>query len=235
MSSINEVINANNLYEEKTEQLSKLRNKTKLINNELDLDEVKNTLNYTKAKEIYQKVSYSMDDKDKRILFRKIIEDKKINEYPEILDVHYYAIIKQIDFLNNDEKVNLDIQIKEAYNERRNIEGLLNLEPRILDFLIKNKILEKQYIFHCDCNDNECGDKIISQEKFDKLKNYWYKESEGIETTKEEDKEMWYGCFETGCWNDGSVEIYSLETFNENLRRIEYDVIQKPDMTLDNI
>lgn len=46
---------------------------------------------------------------------------------------------------------------------------------------------------------------------------------------------MNYGCFETGCWNDGSIEICSLEDFNKNLRRVEYKVKIKPDTTLDEI
>lgn len=191
-------------------------------------------LTYIEAKELYKLILNRNSNKERCEELKKIVENKKIKEYPQIKDVHYYPVINNIDFLNNEEKIKLDKLIKEAYNNRNKREELINIDTKIVEFLENNSILEKLYIFHCNCGSIECDDKIITQERFNKLKDYWKKEKEGL-TTNEEDEEMNYGCFETGCWNDGSIEICSLEDFNKNLRRVEYKVKIKPDTTLDEI
>lgn len=230
--SVSEIIKANELYERERKALAELWNKTTLINDCLDLNEVKGNLSYKETKSLYNTVIYSCNNKEKLNMLEEILKEKKIKEYPEVLDVHYYPVIKNIDFLSDNEKIDLDKTIKNAYLIRLSRGKLNELNNKILHFLLTNKIIERQYIFHCSCGDDECYDEVITESLFDKLKDYWQRETTN-DTTHEDDKEMNYGCFETGCWNDGNVEVCSLEDFNNNLKRIEYKVVKEPDMTLD--
>lgn len=234
MYSINEIKKSNENYDNKSKELHILCDEVRKINDNLDLEEVKNTLQYSEAKELYELILSRNSNKERCEELKNIVENKKLEEYPQINDVHYYPVINNIDFLDKKAKIKLDELIKDAYNNRNARENIKYLDSKIIDFLVDNSIVEKLYIFHCDCGSWECNDKIITQETFNKLKYYWEKALTD-ETTHEEDEEMHYGCFETGCWNDGSIEICSLEDFNEHLRRIEYKVKVEPDMTLDRI
>lgn len=236
MNKIAQVIEANNHYKEEKKRVNELYTKLTLINDEIDLEEVKNTLNYLETKDLYYLMIYCFNNKEIESSLCKIMTEKKLKEYPEILGVHYYPIIKDIDSISEEQKVVLDKLIKDAFS-KYNVRVKLSkqIEPNVLEFLVENKILKKEYVFHCTCDDEECYDEFVSQERFDKLKEYWNKQSEGIETSHEEDNEMGYGYIEVGCWNDGYIEIGSVEDFNKHLRRVEYKVLQEPDMTLDNI
>lgn len=234
MYSIEEIKKVNKEYDEESNRLKVLGEKVREINDKLDLTEVESKLSYIEAKKLYKLILSRSNDKSMCERMKKIVDDKKIKEYPEIMDVHYYPIIKDIDFLDNDEKIALDKLIKNSYRNRRCAADIETLNEDTINFLIDNDILEKRYIFHCDCGSFDCDDKVITQERFDRLKEYWIKAEQGL-TTDEEDEGMRYGCFETGCWNDGSIEICSLNDFNDNLRRIEYKVKIEPDMTLDDI
>lgn len=236
MKTIAQVIEANNHYKEEQKRINELYTKLTLISDELDLEEVKTTLNYLEIKDLYNLMLYCFNNKEIESSLHKIMEEKKIKEYPEILGVHYYPIIKDIDSISDEKKIDLDKMIKDAFS-KYNVRVKLSkqIEPKILDFLIENKVLSKEYVFHCTCDGEDCYDEFVSQERFNKLKEYWSKESEGIETSHKEDREMDYGYIEIGCWNDGSLEIGCLDDFNTHLRKVRYKVIQKPDMTLDNI
>lgn len=234
MNSIEIIRNINKNYDEEVQKLDVLNTKVRAANDDLDLEEVKSKLTYLEAKDLYKLILSRSNNKEKCEEFKKIVDDKKIKEYPQINDVHYYPIINDMNFLEKEKRIKLDILIKDAYRNRNIRENLNNLDTNILDFLVENSILEKIYIFHCNCHSIECEDKIITQDRFDKLKKYWEK-SYNDETTPEEDQEMRYGCFETGCWHGDSVEVCSLEDFNEHLRRIEYKVIKEPDLTLDKL
>lgn len=231
---IDYILEANKQYEEEIKKFEKIQNNIRDINNNIDLDEVKKRLNYLQAKELYKLVLSRNNDKAMIKKFKDILENKKAEEYPEIKGVHYYPEIKEIDFLSEEEKVDLDILIKDAFTRVSKRDSLEDLDDKILDFLINKSILEKQYIFRCNCGSFECDDKIITEEKFNKFKLYWEKSEQGT-TTDEEDDEMRYGYFYIGCWHDGEIEISCLEEFEENLRCIRYSVKVKPDLTLDNI
>lgn len=234
MYSIEDILKANKKYEEELKKFEEIQKEIRNINNNINLDDVKLNMNYSEAKELYKLILSRSNNKDMIKNFKDILEDKKAEEYPEIKGVHYYPIIKEIDFLSEEEKIKLDILIKDASTKVSIRESLTDLDYRILDFLVNKKIIEKQYVFGCNCGSFECNEKIITEEKFNKLKQYWEKDTQGL-TTEEEDKEMCYGCIYVSCWHDSDIEISCLEEFEENLRYYRYSVKVKPDLTLDNI
>jgi len=235
MYSIAEILKANENYEIEKEKLSQLSTTVRGINDNLDLEEVKLSLNYAQIKELYRLILSRNNNHERLGILKEIMINKKILEHPQLNDVHYFPAISEINFISNEAAIALDILIKSAYKNRRALQQLRDMDSQIIDFLIEKSIIEKVYIFHCTCESDECSDEEISQEMFDKLKAYWKKGEDGEETTKEEDNSINYGCFETGCWNDGTVEICSLKDFDEHLIRIDYKVKVKPDMTLDNL
>lgn len=234
MYSTNEIKKVNKRYEEEVQILNSFCNEVRKMNDNIDLEEVKNTLNYAEAKELYKLILSCNSNSDRCEELKTIVKDKKIKEYPQILDVHYYPVIKEIDFLTDDKTILLDKIIKGAYKNARKSRELSKMDFKVLKFLIDKEMIEKIYVFRCNCGSDECYDKEITQKHFDKLKDYWEKELKD-ETTHEEDAQMNYGCFSTGCWNDGDVEVSCLEDFNEHMRFVKYKVIKEPDMTLDKI
>jgi len=236
MYSVAEILQMNKHYNDESQKLHELWLKTKEANEQLDLEEVKNNLNYSESKKLYEILFTSISNKEKCEELKQIVYDKKVEEYPQIKDVHYYPKINDIDFLDKDAKIKLDILLKEAYQNSRKQKQLTNvLDNKTIDFLIDNNIIERLYLFYCDCDNSfDCLDKIITQEQFDTLQLYWHKAAKGI-TTDEEDEYMRYGCFEVSCANDNFIEISCLSDFNKYLKRIEFKVKEKPDTTLDKI
>lgn len=232
--SIEEIMKANELYIQEEKKLTSLYEKVKEMNLNLDLEEVKK-LNYMEAKKIHSNLVGIFIDSDFDKEFRKILKDKKEKEYPQFNNVHYYPIINGMDFLSKKDKIKIDKLIKEGFISKRKREEIKYLNKKIIDFLVKHSIIEKVYIFHCNCYSDECFDEIVTQEQFEKLKRYWDKKNNGEEITIKEVEEANYGCIYIPCFYDGGYEIDTIDSFNKHLKSVEYRVIAKPDMTLDYI
>ena len=107
----------------------------------------------------------------------QIIENKKIQEYPELLGVHHYPEIKELDYISEEDKIKLDNFLVEwkfgsyLYEYTPKLTGLfknwsneiVNLN-NILDFLKSKQILERYYKMYI------CCDYIIVDE--DKINDY---------------------------------------------------------------
>ena len=95
----------------------------------------------------------------------QIIENKKIQEYPELLGVHHYPEIKELDYISEEDKIKLDNFLVEwefgsyLYEYTPKLTGLfknwsneiVNLN-NILDFLKSKQILERYYKMYICCN-----------------------------------------------------------------------------------
>lgn len=246
MKSIKEVIKTNKLLEDKEKQLNNELKEIKIlrkkINNEIDLDEI-STLNYAEIKELFNNIKYYLSD-DIRSEISKIMDIVKIKENPKLEDVHYFPILNEISCIPEALKKQIDTDLRKASIRGGRNDVLLKLLDKYknkFDFyeeleneLIEKKVIEPLYVFIC----KECGDEydndIIEAEKFESMKAYWEKSSNGIETTKEEDDKCNYGYIEIGLECD-SYEIGSLEEFWENLSSTEYRMIMSPDLTLEKL
>ena len=103
----------------------------------------------------------------------KIIDQKKHEEYPELLGVHHYPELKEIEFLTKEQLVQLDNEI--AYNRGVHVTFHLksdiewDLHEKVYDFLVSKGILIKE--IHLDCN---CGRSSWISRSFDeKYKEQW--------------------------------------------------------------
>lgn len=102
---LEKILEHNKLYKEKQDEVKALFQELKGINDKIDLDEIK-LLKYADVKELLETIKYCINDEDKLKAIEDIKNDKKIKEYPEILGVHYYPEINEID-LSEDAKVKL--------------------------------------------------------------------------------------------------------------------------------
>ena len=110
-----------------------------------------------------------------------IIEDKKKQEYPELLDVHHYPEIKELDYISEEDKIKLDnflvewgfhsylheytpklIKIFKNWSNK-----IVNLN-KILEFLTSKQILERYYKMYICCDYI-----IVDEEKMNKYLRYF--------------------------------------------------------------
>ncbi|MGF7535342.1 hypothetical protein AAGG74_16960 [Bacillus mexicanus] len=100
-----------------------------------------------------------------------VIEKKKKEEYPELQGVHHYPVIKELDFLTENEKVLLDKHL--LMIRKGNIIGGLTRKMhygkvgKVENFLIEKGIAEPEYIAICP----SCGRGTVSGMLSDKEKN----------------------------------------------------------------
>lgn len=219
-------------YNKEVERVSKIKKDIQddYSSIELDLSSLKN-LPYTEVKDIGRKIKDYVNEETIKSI-NAIVNKKKGEEYPEWLGVYHYPEIKEMTWLDKESQRALDQLIGSRFPKRRDIEKLDN---RILEFLIDKGILERLYLFNSNADNWDCNEVELTEKRVKALKEYWYKEANGIPTTEEEDKLNNYGCFEI--WSDDSdwIEISSLEEFEENLDSIRYRRIKYPDTTLDFI
>ncbi len=187
----------------------------------IDYIQIDRNYNYLEAKEMLKDLYSVLGFKE----VNDFLKRKKEREYPEILGVHYFPEIKEINWLSEEEKIELDCELaRNKYKAK-----LFNYDKKVIDFLIEKEIVEKQYIFACHHN---CWSKIISEDKFNLFKKYWENPNS---LTEEECKKIGCGTFYIDCDYDGEYEISSLDDSEEFLEDVRYKVIKEPDMTLDRL
>lgn len=220
-----------------------IKNKEKEINDNIDLDYLKN-LSYEELNEFYDlylkygNFNFVEDIYD-------IVEEKKIEKYPLLSKAYYYPILNELD-ITDEEKRNIDEYLYNYYktnNPKETFYKILdnclkengNKTYDIFNFLLNNKIIEKVYIFSCNCF-SPCYEKRITEkqkEKFYKYHCFDYDNATEEEINKHEEDYM-DGYIYIDCDNDDSIEIDSIESFEKNAR-VLYQVIAKPDTSLDEV
>lgn len=243
--SINTIKEINENYSKKKKELEILLLETEKLNSMIDLCEVENDLSYSEVSELLNIIDGKIEDNDVLSSLIKIKEKKKEEEYPEILDAHYFPIIKKIN-LPQECRLLLDKNLNRLSRYVSIIEadifGKTNIEKSkqeyVLNFLIENNVIEKTYVFHCTCGDTfECENEYISEEE--KKEFYEYHSFDYDAATDDEiaqhEEDFEKGYINIPCWSDGSVEICDIDDFEKNLRFISYKVKMKPDRSLDKI
>lgn len=240
---IKNIINELNIKES---EFYEYKNKVKQKLENINIDEFK-FLKYKEMKEICNLLKYKVDNNLMNKLL-KIKNDKKIEEYPELLDAHYFKEILQLDYMNKQQRKELDDTLNrfkkwDNINEYRIFEKYSSnpinkeLRRKVLKFLIENKIIEEVYVFNCD-DEIKC----ISKEYRDKFYRYFElldKDAEGS-ITKEEYKELikieenGYCEFYVDGYYSGGYCVDSIEDFENNMK-ISYKVIKEPDLSLDEV
>lgn len=178
----------------------------------------------------------------------KIIDEKKKEEYPELLGVHHYPVIKEIDYLSEEDKINLDKYLVGLGFNHYLYKGSHawytlakkwgeETQEKVLQFLVDTGILERMYRMNI-CHDTM----ILTKEKVDKYLKYFDMKKNLKELSDkdldtyyelEENLELYYCCMDC----DNEVEINETDirdAINSNYAHV-YKVIKDRDKSLDNV
>lgn len=232
--NLTRILNNLEIYKEHEKKLG-LEKETlrSFINNKINTEDFTD-MTYLEVKEVFNKIYWELS-KENRTIIEDLLKNKKQLEYPLINDVHYYPILNELlPTITKENRIKMDEKLKECHKKGENFGRYLD-DKEILNLLIDNKILEKAYVFKCTCGDPMCGQKILTQEQYDKFMYYH-------NSLKNKDKDDdWYdehwedGYLMTDCWNDGHYEVCDINDFNKHLNCIRYRVIAKPDTSLDEL
>lgn len=226
------------ILEEHEEELEKEKKELKdFINKTINLDDFKN-MSYLETKKIYKKLWYKLSNENTEDM-KEMLENKKQLEYPIINDVHYYPIVNEIPNLSLEQRLHIDKSLRKAHTKRENFEVYIK-DTSIIDFLLEKHILEKVYIFKCNClEDDDCTPEFITQDRYDDFMSFHNLINDKDMTDDEKDaywdEHFQDSHFEVGCWNGEGYEVCDIDEFNKHLNCIRYKVIIKPDTSLDDL
>jgi hypothetical protein len=177
-----------------------------------------------------------------------IIDRKKKEEYPELLGVHHYPEIKKIDFLSEEDKINLDNYIVSIGCSRYLYKGSnawytlskkwsKDIQEKVLQFLVDEGIIKRMYKMEV-CHDSL----ILSEEEINNYLKYFEMGKRKKELTDEEwgkyyeleqNLEIYHFCM------DCDSEITIKEEDIQNVLNSKYchvcKVIKERDKSLDNV
>lgn len=242
MKSINEIIKVNDELKMEIKilrrKIRELESEIKSNCNEVDLNEF-SSLNYSQMKRLFNEIKFglSVDIADK---LKEIMEKTKEEENLEILDVHYFPILKNIKCIPNNLKKEIDNDLREvSYKNNLLLTNLLhsykekfNFYNELINEFIEKEIISPLYVFRCHLCSYEDDEDIIDYKTFKKMKDYWDKEKNNIKLTEDEKMACNYGFLEIAFECD-SIEVENLEEFEDKISRIEYEMVVKPDLTLE--
>lgn len=178
----------------------------------------------------------------------KIINEKKIKEFPELLGVHHYPIIKELTCLSDEDKINLDKHLYTIGFNRIIQKGSLTWEAltkywtvevqeKVLQFLVEQGILKRMYRLSI------CHDVITLSEKevndyltyFYLKKNFKQLRKEELDTfyKLEDDLEVQYPCM--FCDEEVEVQEDDIQEVLVNKYTHIYRIIKERDTSLDDV
>lgn len=234
--SIKQIYSINREYDERKEELLNLLNELNELNSLIDIDEVEENLDYDEMKDLMNLIGYRIKDKYIKDRLNEIMKNKKVEKYPELLGVHFFKELKEIDFLNENEKIKLDQILKMASDKPSKRYLIRELDNKVIEWLISNKVITRIYSFSCKCeNSSECGKEYMTEEE--KNKFYKFHDFDYINSTEEEKEKhiekFEEGYFQVGCYNGNGYEVCTIKDFENNInKKVSYKVIKQPNLIL---
>ncbi|MDZ5607047.1 hypothetical protein U2I54_08040 [Bacillus pseudomycoides] len=168
----------------------------------------------------------------------QVTKQMKLEEFPQLLGVHRFPVLKKIDFMTEEKKIELDKALVRfrVGNYLPYLGRYTDEKDKLEQFLLENGVVEKKYIVSCPC----CGaDEWLSsplnlekKNRVDKLLNM----SEGNYYDAEEEFEQIVDCICEEC--GFSPEYYEMRDYARK-GRVKYKESLKMkmerDKSLDNV
>lgn len=104
----------------------------------------------------------------------QVVEEMKKEEFPELLGIHHYPALKEIDFLTEEQKKALDERLT-SFRKGHYVQGLWHIlkdskkEKQIKEFLIQKGIVEQKYVVICPNCSDEWLSSVMNQEQKEQL------------------------------------------------------------------
>lgn len=147
---------------------------------------------------------------------RSIIDAKKLEEYPELLQVHHFPVLKEIDFMTEEQKIKLDERMS-GFRVGEYIGGLarfVNDFKKLQEFLVEKGVAERVYYLNCSCEEQFLSDEL-SEENKNKLKEIMQKY---YGSWTKEDREFYDSKVQEYCG-----ECYAASDYEDVKRELEID------------
>lgn len=102
----------------------------------------------------------------------KLTDQMKKEEYPELLGVHNYPVLKDIDFLSEKEKIDVDNFLVKHIPNRDYVQNIWHVvktdkkQKLLTQFLLEKGIVEERHVLVCpNCSDNHLSKFLTTKEK----------------------------------------------------------------------
>jgi hypothetical protein len=160
--------------EDRQKEINFLNKKLKEYCNQLNVDDVR-SLNYSEIKKLYLVAGdYLSDD------IKKIYEEKRLEEHPELKKAIYFPELNDIDFLTKAKIKKIDTLLGKSWNKKgffvmnafykaANLYG--KEREKFDDFACRKGIFKKNYSFYCKCG--RCKSHFISETEYNRMKDYY--------------------------------------------------------------
>jgi hypothetical protein len=203
----------------------------------VDLKELKQQFNREELSEFNKQIN-AVKMRNLGFEIYDLIGQMKKEEYPELLGVHHFPIIKTIAFLSEDEKLKLD---KYLLNHRvgEYISGLRNVtinpvKQKMLENWFKsNGIVEEEFVVVC----SNCGrghlSNIMSRSKKEELEAMFNRSKDEQNEDRYEDYERLQEILYAGCSDCDNYE--PIEDMTELRFKSFSKMIAKRDTSLDHV
>ncbi|WP_342761958.1 hypothetical protein [Bacillus sp. BR3(2024)] len=164
----------------------------------------------------------------------KMTDEMKIEEFPQLLGVHHFPIINEIDFLTEEQKINLDKELV-RYRVGNYVSGLWEVtrdekvRGQLLTWLLNNGVLETKHAVLCPYCHNGNITQIMTTKEKDNLDAMFiqYKKEYAEDLEEKLQNILEFGCMEC----DSFTEVDDLKELNYT----EYHQMKKErDNSLDN-
>ena len=243
---IGKILQLNTEYDNKKRELELEFKRLEQINSKLNFDELRK-MTYDKVKDVRERLKYRIASNDVEKKLDKLYQEKRYEKYPILKVAYYFPVINQLDYLTDEDKRKLDKRLEKMklwncneYDIVSHINGGKDNKFKLIQFLIDNDIVERGYLFSCNCGDNSgmCDHEYKSEKELEEFKEYY---SKNVDDMTDEEYDKWeddwekIGYISVGCWNDSEVEICSILDLENARKREVYKVIGKADYTYENV
>lgn len=206
----------------------------------IDREELKKQFTREELKAFNDKLS---DIKSNSLWYdvHKIIDAKKLEEYPELLQVHNFPVLKEIDFMTEEQKIKLDERMS-GFRVGESIGGISRFVSdyrKLEKFLVEKGVAERFYYLQCSCEEMFLSDELSEEDKV-KLEVIMKKEYNGLtEKWTKEDKEFYDEKVQEYC-----ADCYAASEYHDVNRQLERGQLyfkeilkmkMKRDDSLDNV
>lgn len=202
----------------------------------LDLSRLEETYTRDELKEYGNKIN-KLRLRSVSVEIGKVEKQMKEKEYPQLLGVHNYPILKEAKFLTENEKLEMDkymsmFRVGNFLGRSGLMRVVYDKYEKTLEWLVSKGILETQYYVRCNvCYEDNIG-KITEDEK----KLFVEAEENYRKTGEYEYYEVMDGLVDGFCMDcdhmlDDMLEAHRMKFQYEEL----YKIIQGRDTSLDNV
>ena len=240
---IKEIIEKNREYRIKEDELNILYNEVKKINDNLT-EEVLNGLPYLELKEFYELSKFAFSS-SKQKEFDLYFKNRREEEYPELKGIRYFPVIKEIDFISEDKKIQLDRffnKVRKGTYFVASTQKFLGLglskevSKKMLDFLYRKGMFERLITLKCSCGEDA---DIISENEYNEYIKFLSINDDEFRKLSEDEIER-YSVFADGLyvscdsWCDSGRYLNTVEDFEQNKSYV-YKFVATSDTSSDKL